>query len=72
MMSEEYDNFWDPYCPCKVTRKNVVMTFLAIGCFALVVWTVFETSKMDEVVEKEMVMQIKVLDTKGLEEIDIV
>ena len=21
-------NCWDPYCPCKVTRKNIVMTVL--------------------------------------------
>ena len=43
-MSEGNDNFWDPYCPCKVTRKNVVMTILAILCFALVIWTIIATS----------------------------
>ena len=26
-------NFWDPYCPCRVTRKNIVMTFLGIVRF---------------------------------------
>ncbi len=33
-------NWWDPYCPCRVTRKNVVMTFLGLCCLALVTWTV--------------------------------
>ena len=38
-------NFWDPYCPCRVTRKNIVMTFLAICCFALVTWTIIVTGE---------------------------
>jgi len=33
-------NWWDPYCPCRVTRKNIVMTFLGFCCLGLVIWTV--------------------------------
>ena len=66
-MSEGNDNFWDPYCCCKVTRKNVVMTILAILCFALVFWTVIETSF--EPAEEPMAngTQIKIPSKKSLE-----
>uniref|UniRef100_A0A0K2UZ45 Tetraspanin31Blike [Bombyx mori] n=1 Tax=Lepeophtheirus salmonis TaxID=72036 RepID=A0A0K2UZ45_LEPSM len=43
-MSED-GNWWDPFCPCLVTRKNIVMTTLAFCCIALVTWTVVVTAK---------------------------
>ena len=67
IMSEGNDNFWDPYCPCKVTRKNVVMTFLTILCFALVFWTIIQTSFEDDVEAKSNVTEIKIPSSKTLD-----
>ncbi len=66
-MSEEFDNFWDPYCPCKVTRKNVVMTILTLLCFALVFWTIIQTSIEDDVEKASNVTQIKIPSSKTLD-----
>ena len=66
-MSEGYDNFWDPYCPCKVTRKNVVMTVLTILCFALVFWTIIQTSIEDDEIPKSNVTEIKIPSSKTLD-----
>jgi len=41
-------NCWDPYCCCRVTRKNIVMTFMAIACFALVTWTIVVTGRVKD------------------------
>jgi len=35
--------YWEKYCPCRLTRKNVVLITLTILCFALVTWTVVAT-----------------------------
>lgn len=69
-MSEGYDNFWDPYCPCKVTRKNVVMTVLAILCFVLVFWTVIITSYETDTDAKPNLTLYSVSSSKTLAEID--
>jgi len=69
-MAEGYDNFWDPYCCCKVTRKNIVMSCLTIMCFALVFWTVITTSAVTEPVDISNTTQYTVSDTKDVEQID--
>ena len=38
-----HSNFWDPYCPCRVTRKNIVMACLVLCSFTLVSWTLIVT-----------------------------
>lgn len=30
---------WEHYCPCKLTKKNIVLITITILCFALVIWT---------------------------------
>ena len=35
----------DKICPCKVTRKRIVMTVMAICCFLLTAWTVVITGQ---------------------------
>ena len=69
-MSEGDGNFWDPYCPCRVTRKNIVMTILAILCFVLVFWTVIETSYELAVPPKPNITLYSVTSSKKLAEID--
>lgn len=64
-------NFWDPYCPCKVTRKNIVMTVLTILSFALVAWTVVVTGKGPLGLEKGNQTYIIVDDSKALDSINI-
>jgi hypothetical protein len=59
-------NWWDPYCPCRVTRKNIVMTCLAIGCFALVTWTIYATGQHDSDGVENNVTYVYVDDTKSL------
>ena len=58
-------NWWDPYCPCRVTKKNIVMTVLAICCFALVTWTIIVTGQHDPAQGKN-VTYIFIDDTKRL------
>jgi len=57
-------NWWDPYCPCRVTRKNIVMTVLAMCCFALVAWTIIVTGQHDPMQGKN-VTYIFIDDTKS-------
>jgi len=72
-MGDDYDNFWDPYCPCKVTRKNIVMTFLAMASFALVAWTVIITGQANNLLDMEgsNVTYITVDDSKEVFNINI-
>lgn len=69
-MSEGDGNFWDPYCPCRVTRKNIVMTILAILCFVLVFWTIIETSYELDNPPKPNITLYAVTSSKKLAEID--
>ena len=71
-MGDGNDNFWDPYCPCKVTRKNVVMTVLTILCFALVVWTVLETSFEEEAPPPSNITTVKLKSKTPLKMLEIV
>ena len=64
-------NCWDPYCPCRVTRKNIVMTCLAIGCFALVVWSVVVTGQVDNIKSNQTNYVIEIDDSKSIESINI-
>ena len=64
-------NCWDPYCPCRVTRKNIVMTCLAIGCFALVSWTVVVTGQVDNAKSNQTNYVIEIDDSKSIESINI-
>ena len=70
-MSDGNDNFWDPYCPCKVTRKNVVMTILTILCFALVFWTVIQTSFEEPIAPKSNITEVKIKASTPLEAIEL-
>ena len=72
-MGDDYDNFWDPYCPCRVTRKNIVMTILAILSFALVAWTVIITGQDSGLLKgaKSNVTYVYVDDSKGVGNINI-
>lgn len=63
-------NFWDPYCPCKITRKNIVMTFLCICCFALTAWTLVVTGQTDVSASKN-VSYILIDDTKAITQLNI-
>ncbi len=63
-------NWWDPYCPCRVTRKNIVMTFLAMGCFALVTWTIVVTGRYDPAVAAN-VSYVFIDDTKDISNLNI-
>ena len=71
-MGDGNDNFWDPYCCCRVTRKNIVMTILTILCFALVFWTVFETSHEEEPPPNANVTQVKFKADTPLSKLEIV
>ena len=59
-------NWWDPYCPCRVTRKNIVMTFLAACCFALVTWTIIVTGE-DANTKVMNISYVFIDDTKRIE-----
>ena len=70
-MAEGNGNFWDPYCPCKVTRKNIVMTCLAILCFILVFWTIIETSHVDDLHPTSNTTKIPISSKKSLAELEL-
>jgi len=64
-------NFWDPYCPCRVTRKNIVMTFLGIVSLGLVVWTVIMTGQDSGLLgAKSNVTYVFVDDSKIIENVN--
>ena len=63
-------NWWDPYCCCRVTRKNIVMTFLAMCCFALVTWTIVETGRHDPTAALN-VSYVFIDDTKSISNLNI-
>jgi len=56
----------------KVTRKNVVMTILTILCFALVFWTVIQTSFEEEPKPKSNITEVKIKSSNALEAIELV
>jgi len=65
-------NFWDPYCPCRVTRKNIVMTFLGIVSLGLVVWTVIMTGQDQGLLgTKSNVTYVFVDDSKIIDNVNI-
>ena len=35
MSSEADGNLWDPYCPCKVTKKNMIIIVLGKQFFRI-------------------------------------
>jgi len=63
-------NWWDPFCPCRVTRKNIVMTILAICCFALTAWTVFITGQPPNVVPQNISL-VFIDDSKSVDNLNI-
>ena len=72
MACDADNNFWDPYCPCRVTRKNIVMTFLGIVSLGLVVWTVIMTGQGEGLLgEKGNVTYVYVDDSKLIENVNI-
>jgi len=63
-------NFWDPYCCCRVTRKNIVMTVMAIACFALVTWTIIATGEFKPPIATN-VSFVFIDDTKSIDNLNI-
>ena len=63
-------NWWDPYCCCRVTKKNIVMTFLAICCFALVTWTIVVTGQVS-ILPSSNVSFVYIDDTKSIDNLNI-
>lgn len=71
MACDADNNFWDPWCPCRVTRKNIVMTFLGIVSLGLVVWTVIMTGQSDGLLgEKSNVTYVFVDDSKVIDNVN--
>lgn len=64
-------NCWDPYCPCRVTRKNIVMTILVILSVALVAWTVVTTGLNGNAGKTSNITHVVIDDSKGIDKINI-
>ena len=62
-----FEQLWDKVCPCRLIRKNIVMTTLVILSFALVTWTVMATMEAPKPPPPSNVTYVMIDDTKELE-----
>lgn len=69
-MSDGSGNWWDPLCPCKVTRKRIVMTTMAICCFVLTAWTVVITGQTKSSVPQNVSL-VFIDDSKSVDNLNI-